>query len=150
MPVAVEQRQLDAQADTLALGAHLAEQLMQRYAGRATVFLEGQLGAGKTTLVRGMLRALGHSGNVKSPTYTLLEPYNIQGHEVFHFDLYRVDDPQELEFVGFDEIVDGPGLKLFEWAEKAQAWLPAPDVRVRISVNTSTQPASREAEIIYA
>ena len=149
MVTEVEHHQLDAEQDTLALGAHLAAQIEQRYAGGACVFLEGQLGAGKTTLVRGLLRAMGHSGTVKSPTYTLLEPYNMHGQEVFHFDLYRVDDPQELEFVGFDEIVDGPGLKLFEWAEKARAWLPAPHVRVRITVNTATDPVSREAEIVF-
>lgn len=148
--MAIERHQLDTEADTLALGACLAEQILQRYAGRASVFLEGQLGAGKTTLVRGLLQALGHSGTVKSPTYTLLEPYNVRNLEVFHFDLYRVNDPLELEFVGFDEIVDGPGLKLFEWAEKAQAWLPPPDVRVRLSVNTATQPVSREAEIVFS
>ncbi len=139
-----------AEADTLALGAYLGEQTMQRYAGRASIFLQGQLGAGKTTLVRGMLQALGYGGTVKSPTYTLLEPYNIEGHEVFHFDLYRVNDPQELEFVGFDEIVDGPGLKLFEWAEKAQTWLPPPQVHVRLAVDASTQPPSREAVIVFS
>ena len=142
-------QQLNTEQDTLALGAHLGRILLERYAGNATVFLEGQLGAGKTTLVRGLLHGLGHSGAVKSPTYTLLEPYNIDGQEVFHFDLYRVNDPQELEFVGFDEIVDGPGLKLFEWAEKAADWLPLPDVRVRITVNAATQPVSREAEIVF-
>ena len=105
--------QLDAEQDTLELGAYLAGEIKRRYDGCATVFLEGELGAGKTTLVRGLLHALGHAGTVKSPTYTLLEPYNMHEHEVFHFDLYRVNDPQELEFVGFDEIVDGPGLKLF-------------------------------------
>ena len=141
--------QLDAEQDTLELGAYLAGEIKRRYDGCATVFLEGELGAGKTTLVRGLLHALGHAGTVKSPTYTLLEPYNMHEHEVFHFDLYRVNDPQELEFVGFDEIVDGPGLKLFEWAERAEAWLPAPDVRVRIAVNTATQPVSREAEIVF-
>ena len=144
-----ERYQLDAEQDTCALGAQLAA-ILTRFNGSAVVFLEGQLGAGKTTLVRGLLQAMGHSGAVKSPTYTLLEPYNVQGHEVYHFDLYRVNDPQELEFVGFDEIVDGPGLKLFEWAEKAQGWLPEPDVHVRIKVNIHTQPVSREAEIVFA
>lgn len=150
MPLVTEHHQLDAEQDTCALGALLATTLMNRFHGSAVVFLEGQLGAGKTTLVRGLLQAVGHTGAVKSPTYTLLEPYNVQGHEVYHFDLYRVNDPQELEFVGFDEIVDGPGLKLFEWAEKAHGWLPEPDVCVRIKVNTHTQPVSREAEIVFA
>jgi len=141
-------RQLLQESDTLRLGAWLGEQLQQRYNGSAVVFLQGQLGAGKTTLVRGLLQALGHQGSVKSPTYTLLEPYNIGALEVFHFDLYRVENPQELEFIGFDEIVDGPGLKLFEWAEKASDWLPAPDVTLHLRVNAQTQPISREADIV--
>jgi tRNA threonylcarbamoyladenosine biosynthesis protein TsaE len=130
----------DEQA-TVDFGRKLARVLSGCYADNAIVFLEGDLGAGKTTLVRGILTELGHSGVVKSPTYTLLEPYELDSVNVFHFDLYRVDDPQELEFVGFDEIIDGTGIKLFEWPQRAQAWLPAPDVRVHLDV-----PAERNAE----
>ncbi|MEM9620121.1 MAG: tRNA (adenosine(37)-N6)-threonylcarbamoyltransferase complex ATPase subunit type 1 TsaE [Pseudomonadota bacterium] len=130
----VQHRALPDEAATLQLGGWLAEQLQLNYAGTALVFLRGQLGAGKTTLVRGMLAAMGHTGVVKSPTYTLLEPYEIGTQQVFHFDLYRVHDPQELEFVGIDEIVDGPGLKLFEWPEQAEDWLPAADVTVELEV----------------
>ena len=137
------------EAATVAFGRRLSEVLMERYDGSAVVFLEGQLGAGKTTVVRGLLNGLGHTGVVKSPTYTLLEPYNMEGQEVYHFDLYRVNDPQELEFIGFDEIVDGPGLKLFEWPERAAGWLPAPDVRVQLSVVTETDPASREVSVVF-
>jgi tRNA threonylcarbamoyladenosine biosynthesis protein TsaE len=136
--------QLADEQATLEFGCKLGEMLRQDYAGRAIVFLSGELGAGKTTLVRGLLRGLGYSGVVKSPTYTLLEPYNIDGQEIYHFDLYRVNDGQELEFVGFDEIVDGPGLKLFEWPEKASTWLPPPDVHLHLSVVSKTEPASRE------
>jgi tRNA threonylcarbamoyladenosine biosynthesis protein TsaE len=143
-------QQLDDEAATVAFGAWLAEQIITRLRGNAVVFLAGQLGAGKTTLVRGLLQALGHSGAVKSPTYTLLEPYSVNGHDVYHFDLYRVNDPQELEFVGFDEIVDGPGIKLFEWAEKAAGWLPAPDVQVVLSINEKTDPVSREVSVAFA
>jgi tRNA threonylcarbamoyladenosine biosynthesis protein TsaE len=96
-----------------------------------------------------LLRGLGYSGVVKSPTYTLLEPYNIDGQEIYHFDLYRVNDPQELEFVGFDEIVDGPGLKLFEWPEKASSWLRQADVQVTLSVVDTTEPASREVTVEF-
>ena len=142
--------QLDDEAATVAFGAWLGEQLLVRMGGKAVVFLAGQLGAGKTTLVRGLLQGLGHSGAVKSPTYTLLEPYNVAGQDVFHFDLYRVNDPQELEFVGFDEIVDGPGLKLFEWAENAADWLPKPDVEVVLPVNAKTDPVSREVSVAFA
>ena len=145
-----EVRTLADEAATVAFGEWLSQVLVERYDGTAVVFLEGQLGAGKTTLVRGVLRGLGHAGVVKSPTYTLLEPYNIAGQEIYHFDLYRVNDPQELEFVGFDEIVDGPGLKLFEWPEQAAAWLPRPDVRVRLSVVTTTDPVSREVSVDFA
>ena len=145
-----ETRALADEAATVACGQWLSKILLERYDGRAVVFLEGQLGAGKTTLVRGVLQGLGHTGVVKSPTYTLLEPYNIEGCEVYHFDLYRVNDPQELEFVGFDEIVDGPGLKLFEWPEQAAGWLPVPDVRVQLSVVVDTDPVSREVTVVFA
>ena len=134
---------------TVEFGRWLGGELDRRYAGRAVIFLQGQLGAGKTTMVRGLLRGYGHSGVVKSPTYTLLEPYNMSDHEVYHFDLYRVNDPHELEFVGIDEIVDGPGLKLFEWAEKAESWLPEPDVRISLSVVATTEPMSREVRVEF-
>jgi tRNA threonylcarbamoyladenosine biosynthesis protein TsaE len=138
------------EAATVAFGRQLSEILSNRYSGCAVVFLRGQLGAGKTTLVRGLLQGLGHEGVVKSPTYTLLEPYNMRAGEVFHFDLYRVNDPQELEFVGFDEIIDGAGLKLFEWPEKAADWLPQPDVEVSLHVVADTQPVSREVSVVFA
>ena len=134
---------------TVAFGCRLSEILQARFHGRAVIFLRGQLGAGKTTLVRGLLTGLGHAGVVKSPTYTLLEPYNMSATDVFHFDLYRVNDPQELEFVGFDEIIDGPGLKLFEWPEKAADWLPHPDVEISLEVVTDTQPVSREVSVVF-
>lgn len=137
------------EAATVAFGRQLSEILSNRYSGRAVVFLRGQLGAGKTTLVRGLLQGLGHEGVVKSPTYTLLEPYNMPTAEVFHFDLYRVNDPQELEFVGFDEIIDGAGLKLFEWPEKAADWLPQPDVEVSLQVVADTHPVSREVSVVF-
>ena len=126
---------LQGEEATVAYGAELMEQIQDRYQGDALIFLHGELGAGKTTLVRGVLRALGHSGPVKSPTYTLLEPYTCNGQDAFHFDLYRVADPEELAFVGFDEIIDGPGIKLIEWPERADDWLPKADIEVTILVN---------------
>ena len=123
------------EAATVAFGLQLGQRLLSDYGGNALVFLHGQLGAGKTTLVRGLLRALGHSGAVKSPTYTLLEPYSYNGQDAFHFDLYRVADAEELAFVGFDEILDGPGLKLIEWPEKAASWLPPADVEVHLQLH---------------
>jgi tRNA threonylcarbamoyladenosine biosynthesis protein TsaE len=115
---------------TLAHGAGLAARLPQG----ALVFLHGDLGAGKTTLVRGILRGLGHTGSVKSPTYTLLEPYELPTCLVYHFDFYRIVDRQELDFIGLDELVESPALKLVEWPERAGDRLPAPDVVVRMHV----------------
>ena len=110
------------------------EQLAQRLDKAALVFLHGQLGAGKTTLVRGILRALGHTAAVKSPTYTLLEPYELAGWTVYHFDFYRINDPQELDFIGLDELLDAQAVKLIEWPERAQDRLPAPDVEILLSL----------------
>ena len=147
--MSAQTRHLADDAATQAFGAGLYQDLINRWGGNAVVFLHGELGAGKTTLVRGLLDAAGHSGNVKSPTYTLLEPYNIGRLDVYHFDLYRVNDPQELEFVGIDEIVDGPGLKLFEWPERAGSWLPVPQAVVTLTVVHETEPASREVTVEF-
>ncbi len=125
------------------LSAHLADEaatiefadaVLPYLKGRPLVFLEGQLGAGKTTLVRGILRALGHEGSVKSPTYTLLEPYEVAGRTIYHFDLYRIGDSEELDFIGIDELLDADALKLIEWAERGERRLPDPDVTIRLSL----------------
>jgi tRNA threonylcarbamoyladenosine biosynthesis protein TsaE len=111
-----------------ALGARLAPGL---HAG-LLIFLHGELGAGKTTLIRGMLRGLGHAGAVKSPTYTLVEPYLLEKFPVYHFDLYRLNNPEELEFMGMRDYLEGQGVCLIEWAERGAAVLPAADVDVMI------------------
>ena len=117
---------LKNELETLKAGREFAETLMKENRLSSVVFLFGDLGAGKTTFVRGALQRFGYVGNVKSPTYTLLEPYYLESKEIFHFDLYRINYPQELDFLGFDEIIDGPGLKFIEWADKAMTWLPSP------------------------
>jgi tRNA threonylcarbamoyladenosine biosynthesis protein TsaE len=115
--------------------AACAQALAARPALRdAHVALHGGLGAGKTTFVRHLLRALGVRGRIKSPTYTVLEPYDAQGLEISHFDFYRFTDPREWEDAGFREIFGRPGLKLAEWPEHAAGVLPPPDLDLRIEV----------------
>lgn len=100
----------------------------------AFIELHGTLGAGKTTFTRHLLQALGVQGRVKSPTYTVVEPYELPGLPVFHFDFYRFDDPQEWEDAGFREIFAGPGLKIAEWPEKAAGLLPVADLQIHIDI----------------
>jgi tRNA threonylcarbamoyladenosine biosynthesis protein TsaE len=128
---------LETEADTIKLG----ERLSRCLAGRGRVYLQGGLGAGKTTLCRGILRAMGHKGAVKSPTFTLVEPYNINGGQVFHFDLYRLSDPDELEYIGVDDYFDGQGLCLVEWPEKAINTLPVSDLDVKLLTDGSSRRA---------
>lgn len=113
--------------------------LSSALSGRGAVHISGDLGAGKTTLCRGILREMGHSGAVKSPTFTLVEPYqvNYKGRtgEVFHFDLYRLSDPGELDYVGVDEYFNPDALCLVEWPEKAQGFLPTHDLHIAIDVS---------------
>lgn len=117
--------------DTRAFAERLARQ-----PGIADAFiaLHGNLGAGKTTLVRHLLRALGAEGRIKSPTYAVVEPYELPGLAAWHFDFYRFDDPREWEDAGFRDIFAAPGLKLAEWPEKAAGLLPVPDVDVHIAL----------------
>lgn len=97
------------------------------------IFLSGDLGAGKTTLTRGLVRGYGIEGAVKSPTYTLVEPYEQPGCNLYHFDLYRLADPEEVEFLGVGEYFDETNLCVIEWAEKGKGYLPAADLEISLA-----------------
>jgi tRNA threonylcarbamoyladenosine biosynthesis protein TsaE len=128
------------------LTLHLAdEDAMVAFGGRlaavtqglGTIFFEGDLGAGKTTLSRGLIRGLGHAGAVKSPTFTLVESYEIGRVRAFHFDLYRLVDPEELEYLGIRDYFDGESLCLVEWPQRGAGFLPKPDLTITISAQAS-------------
>ena len=120
------------EADTEAFALQLARHAALR---NAFIALQGDLGAGKTTLVRHLLRALGVQGRIKSPTYAVVEPHETpDGLQAWHFDFYRFSDPREWEDAGFRDIFASPGLKLAEWPDKAAAMLPTPDLVLRLDV----------------
>jgi len=109
----------------------LGEQLARRFTP-GIVYLHGDLGTGKTTLARGLLRGLGHRGKVRSPTYTLVEPYQLAQGTVYHLDLYRLGSPGELEWLGLRDMLGEQALLLVEWPERGAGVLPAPDLEVHI------------------
>ncbi len=132
---------LDSATATERLGVRLARVLTPG----CVVYLHGELGAGKTTLARGLLRGLGHRGTVKSPTYTLVEPYQIGAWRLFHWDLYRLSDPEELEFLGLRDQLDGEAVLLIEWPERGQGELPAADVEIGLDYAGAGRSCRMEA-----
>ena len=132
---------LSDEAATLALGAALARTAPRGASAALTVFLQGELGTGKTTLARALLRELGVAGTVRSPTYTLIEKYELADWQVLHLDLYRLRDATELEHLGLRDELRSGVLVLIEWPERAPLGLPTSDLRILLSAVAGGDPA---------
>ena len=135
-------REVELSGETAALA--LGDQVAGGSQVRQVIFLRGDLGAGKTTFSRGFLRGRGHDGSVKSPTYTLVEPYeSVPGGPVFHLDLYRLGDAQELAYLGLGDYLSAEGILLIEWPERAEAQLPP----ATLDITLMTQGSGRKARV---
>ncbi|MBV7316745.1 tRNA (adenosine(37)-N6)-threonylcarbamoyltransferase complex ATPase subunit type 1 TsaE [Shewanella sp. NIFS-20-20] len=132
---------LEDETDTVSFGRQLAAIVTPPL----TLYLTGDLGAGKTTLSRGIIQSLGHSGAVKSPTYTLVEPYELADMDVYHFDLYRLADPEELEFMGIRDYFSDRSLCIVEWPEQGAGLLPEADLHLHLSYDGQSRQLVIEA-----
>jgi len=138
------------EAATIAIGNNLAKVLQwqheqQQVQQALVVFLNGDLGAGKTTLTRGFVRGMGHQGNVKSPTYTLVEPYELPPWQVYHFDLYRLSDPEELEYMGIRDYFSDNCCCFIEWPEKGMGFIEEADLHVNLAYSGEQRQLSLSA-----
>lgn len=118
----------------VAFGASLAKLFRKMHLQTSILFLSGDLGAGKTTLIRGFVQNYGHHGVVKSPTYTLVEPYDLKDGQLYHFDFYRVDNPEECEEMGIRDYLQETAICLIEWPEKVEQYLPKPDLELSLKI----------------
>lgn len=125
----------------------LAAALAQALEPGFIVFLSGDLGAGKTTFTRALLRALGYAGRVKSPTFTLLESYELSRFQLYHFDFYRLSSDRDWLDAGFDDLLGGAGVAVIEWPERAAASLPPPDLRLRLDFDAVRGEDARVATL---
>ncbi len=122
---------LDSEQDT----QHLGECIGQNLLAPMVCYLQGDLGVGKTRLVRAIIQSRGYLGNVKSPTYTLVEPYELESFCVYHFDLYRLSDAEELDFLGIRDYFDDQSVSFIEWPEKGEGWLASADLSINLQFN---------------
>jgi len=132
------------ESETLAFAQRIAKQLKFGM----VIYLHGDLGAGKTTLVRGIVQSLGYNGRVKSPTYTLVEPYQVAGLSLMHFDLYRMNDPDEWDAAGFRDDFDGHNIFLIEWPEKAADVIPPADLEIKLLILDQSREVQLKANTV--
>lgn len=156
MPAETLQFLSDSVEDTQAIAVKLAQEVKATLPERVVIYLQGDLGAGKTTFSRYFIQQLGHTGNVKSPTYTLIEPYELDDLTVYHFDLYRLADPEELEFMGIRDYFRDNVICLVEWPQKGSDFLATADLVINITstgddrVFNVTALSDRGSQIISA